>query len=110
MSALPLRTDLVQHDRDVRFVPEADIRELFDHIIGGNLQCLRHRNAECFWGLEVDNQLKSSWPLNRQVCRAGSTKNLTYQSSLVPIETGKAHSVGHQLTNLGELAHTVNHR
>ena len=24
------------------------IRELFDRIIGGNLQCLRHRNAECF--------------------------------------------------------------
>jgi len=23
MSALPLKTDLVQHDRDVRFVPEA---------------------------------------------------------------------------------------
>jgi hypothetical protein len=25
MSALPLKADIVQHDRDIRFVPQADI-------------------------------------------------------------------------------------
>jgi hypothetical protein len=28
MSALPPKADMVQHDRDVRFVPKADIHEL----------------------------------------------------------------------------------
>jgi hypothetical protein len=38
MSALPPKADMVQHDRDVRFVPKAEIRRcskstsLFDHL------------------------------------------------------------------------------
>jgi hypothetical protein len=39
MSALPPKADMVQHDRDVRFVPEADSctaakSVLFDHLVG----------------------------------------------------------------------------
>jgi hypothetical protein len=45
MSALPPKGDIVECDRHVRFVPEADILHcgkdwLFDDLIGGNLQRL----------------------------------------------------------------------
>ena len=39
--ALPPKADMVRHDRDVRFVPKADIlrcgkkTSLFDHLVGG---------------------------------------------------------------------------
>jgi hypothetical protein len=36
MSALPPKADIVQHGGNVRFVPEADIRPLFDHLVGGH--------------------------------------------------------------------------
>jgi hypothetical protein len=39
MSALPPKADIVQHDRDVRFVPKADMgaaakTALLDHLVG----------------------------------------------------------------------------
>ena len=34
MSALPPKADICSATRDVRFVPKADIRPLFDHFIG----------------------------------------------------------------------------
>ena len=33
MSPLPPKADMVEHDRDVRFVPIADIGTLFDHLV-----------------------------------------------------------------------------
>jgi hypothetical protein len=41
MSALPQKADIVQHDRDVRFVPKADIlrckkNSLFDYLVGAH--------------------------------------------------------------------------
>ena len=34
MSALPPKADMDWHGRDVRFVPEADIHQLFDYMVG----------------------------------------------------------------------------
>jgi hypothetical protein len=34
MSVLPLKADVVQRISHVRFVPEADIPVLFDHLVG----------------------------------------------------------------------------
>jgi hypothetical protein len=34
MSALTPKADMVQRDRDARFVPIADIDRLFDHLVG----------------------------------------------------------------------------
>ena len=34
MSALPPKADMVRHNRDVRFVPKADITGLFDYFVG----------------------------------------------------------------------------
>ena len=47
MSALPPRADIGTQQRDVRFVPKADICGaakscLFDHLVGGDQKRLRH--------------------------------------------------------------------
>src|SRR5262249_17019823 len=47
MYALPPIANIVEHDRDVRFVPKADSctaakRSLFDHFIGPGEQCRRN--------------------------------------------------------------------
>ena len=39
MSALPPKADIGTQSRDVRFVPKADIRELFDHPVGAGEDC-----------------------------------------------------------------------
>jgi hypothetical protein len=41
-------------DEDVRFVPKADIKPLFDHFVGTLLERQRHVEAKRFCGLEVD--------------------------------------------------------
>jgi hypothetical protein len=46
MSALPPKADIVQHDRDVRFVPQADINRSFDHLDRADDKRLWHREAE----------------------------------------------------------------
>jgi hypothetical protein len=38
MSALPPKADIRRHEYDVRFVPEADIGSLFDHLVGALLE------------------------------------------------------------------------
>ena len=43
----------------------ADIGRLFDHLVGGVQQALRHGEAECLGGLEVDDQLERGRPLYR---------------------------------------------
>jgi hypothetical protein len=48
---------------------------LFDHLIGDGEQGRRHGKAERPRGLEVDDQLDSSGPLDRQVGRSVALKN-----------------------------------
>src|SRR6266550_3384362 len=62
-SALPLRADIAQRSRYVRFVPLATIRtaansSLFDHFVGESQQCRRDREPERLCGLHVDHQLE----------------------------------------------------
>ena len=42
----------------VCFGPKADIRCLFDHLIGAGEQIVRHYKPERFGGLEIDNGLE----------------------------------------------------
>jgi len=48
MSALPPKADMVPRDRDVRFVPEADIRQVqqSDRLPAGHV-CFRERYPMC---------------------------------------------------------------
>jgi hypothetical protein len=54
MSALPPKADMCGAARDVRFGPIADIRVLFDHLVGAPEK--RHRDQR-LGGLEVQDQL-----------------------------------------------------
>jgi hypothetical protein len=38
MSALPPKADMFEHDRDVCFVPKADVGRSFDHLVGAAKQ------------------------------------------------------------------------
>ena len=58
MSALPPKADMCGAARDVRFGPKADIRCLFDHLIGAGEQIVRHYKPERLGGLEIDNGLE----------------------------------------------------
>jgi hypothetical protein len=50
MSALPPKADMAQHDRDVRFVPKADIGlPSLDHFIWRVLTRLAARRNQGFW-------------------------------------------------------------
>src|SRR5262245_47705649 len=60
MSALPPEADINRPGDDVRFVPKADIRWLFDQLISP------HGNAECLGGLEVQEQLNFRSLLDRR--------------------------------------------
>ena len=80
MSALPPKADIGTQSRDVRFVPKADICSaanfsLFDHLVGGGEQGLRHGETKRFGRFEIDHQLVLSWRLHRQVGRLLTSKN-----------------------------------
>src|SRR4051812_7807790 len=45
----------------------AAIASLFDHVVGAQQHSSRDVEADCFGNLEVDNQIKLSRLLNRQV-------------------------------------------
>jgi hypothetical protein len=90
MSALPPKADIVQHDRDVRYVPEADVTACwlfwskgrqtkeraaarsmvsFEDFVNGGKQCLRNCQAESGRRLSVDGKLELGRLLNRYIAR-----------------------------------------
>jgi hypothetical protein len=48
MSAPGLKVDLVLIPCDVAKVPEADMANLFDHLVGAGEQDLGNRDSQCF--------------------------------------------------------------
>jgi hypothetical protein len=72
MSALPPKADIGTPSCDVRFVPKADIRVLFDYLVGAGEQPSRHANAERLGDLEVDKELELCRLLHRQFTRFGT--------------------------------------
>ena len=72
MSALPPKADMVQHDRDVRFVPIADIcstanSSLFDHLVGPGKQRRRNIKTKRARGLQIDDKIKFGCLKNWQI-------------------------------------------
>jgi hypothetical protein len=61
MSALPQKADMVQHNRDVRFVPQyrhSALRRrltLFDQLVGAAEYRRRNGKTLCLSGLEINH-------------------------------------------------------
>src|SRR5882757_6927559 len=75
-SGLPLRTDINAPTRLVRFVPTAEGGDLFDHLVGQQLERVRHGEAEGSGGLEINDQFVLERELNGQIARICAPQNL----------------------------------
>src|SRR5215470_3673169 len=65
----------------------------FDHLVGECEQPIRHRQAERFGGLEVDNQHVSGGELDREVGRLLALKNAVDVTRREPILIDQVRSV-----------------
>ena len=59
-----------------RFVPTAEVATLFDHLVGQQLERVRHGEAEDGGGLEINDQLVFERELNGQIARICASQNL----------------------------------
>ena len=57
---------MVQNDRDVRFVPKADIVHLFDHLIGCGEELRTDFKAQRLRRLEINREIKFGGSHDRQ--------------------------------------------
>jgi len=58
MSALPPKADIRQRNCDVRFGPNSDIAQLFDHLVGAGKYCWRNCEAQLLRDFKIDHQLE----------------------------------------------------
>jgi hypothetical protein len=65
MSALPPKADIGATHRHVCFGPLPEVAKLFDHLVGGDKQSLRHGDAERFGGFQINDQLELGRLLHR---------------------------------------------
>ena len=101
MSALPPKADMCGATRDVRFGPKADsctaaTASLFDHFVRCHKQRLRHFEAECLRGFEVDDQLKLSRLHDRQVRWLRTVENATDRDARLVLLIDRAGAVADQ--------------
>ena len=69
MSALPPKADIDRAHWDVRFVPVAAIRWLFDHLVSAPRQRQRHSDAQHLCRLQIDDEFDFRGLLHWQVGR-----------------------------------------
>jgi hypothetical protein len=93
MSALPPKADIAERDRNVRFVPKADIlhcrknaviRDLLDYLVGAGEQRVRHIEAERLGCLKIDDQLILGRGLHRKVRGLLPLENAVHVASRSP--------------------------
>src|SRR6516164_6624645 len=72
MSALPPKADIGTQSWNVRFVPKADIRRLFDHLVGEQQYRGWHFEAKLLRDLEIDGQQELGWAQDREVFGFGA--------------------------------------
>ena len=113
MSALPPKADIGQAHWDVCFVPKADIlrcgipcrysitSSAVAKIVGGN------REAKCFRGLKIDDQLERSRLHNRQIAWLGAAEDFSNLDADLAIGLGNAGSGPYQTAGIDELTHKI---
>jgi hypothetical protein len=89
MSALPPKADMVQHARDVRFVPKADVstrsKRLFDYFVTEQLQRVGYLNAKRSGRLQVDREFEFRGLHDGKVGGLGALEDLTgVEADLMP--------------------------
>src|ERR1700756_2197380 len=80
------------------------LAHLFDHLVGSGKKSARHRDADCFGGLEVDHQVEFGGLHDRQIARLGSLQNSAGIKTKLTVGFGKTGSVGRQGSICGERA------
>src|SRR6516162_7839338 len=73
---------------------------LFDHLVGGGEQRLRHGEPECLRGFEIDDQLKFSGLLNWQFTGLLAPENAVDVGSRAPIKIEIIDAVRHKASGL----------
>ena len=102
MSALPPKADMVQHDRDVRFVPKADIARLTQSPRQPTAKGLAYRETESFGRLEIDDKLEFVGRLHRQITRQFTFEDAINIGTRTPKDIGSIGPVGHQTSVKGK--------
>src|SRR5262245_21731381 len=75
------------------------VTSLLEHLVGSHSHDLRHREAKCLGGLEVDEKPEFSRLLHRKVGRFVSLKNLTRIDTGQTISVGKVDTVAQQASS-----------
>jgi hypothetical protein len=84
--------------------------QLFDHLVGRNLQRERNRQAERLGSLEVYDELELGGLRDRQVARLLSLENPPGVDADLTISIGNTRPVAHETTRHGELASGIARR
>ena len=90
--------------------PKADIRRLFDHLIGTGDQCRRNSEAESCRCLETDDKFDLRRLLDRQVCGLCSLQDFIHVARCATVLAGKIGAIAHESANFDMLAITINRR
>ena len=82
----------------------------FDDLIGAHQDRLRHGEAECLCGREIDHQLEPCGLLDRQIGRLGTAEDLSGINSDLAISRGEAGSIADQATGGDEFTLCIDRR
>src|SRR5262245_39871891 len=75
---------------------------LFDHLVGGDEQAGRHREAERLRGFEVQRRFKLSSCLHRKVGRTVATQDTVNIKARLVTHVGDVDSVGYETSGLDD--------
>src|SRR6516162_5969270 len=85
------------------------LAHLFDHLVGGDEQLVRHGEAEHLGGRGVDDELELCCPHYRQICGLRALEDAAGIAATLAIGIGQASSIAHQPAGYREWAEPIDH-